>query len=227
MEKINKLVIAVVALIFISSCNDGIDPISQVDPGPDAGAPTVNITYPVDGASIPSVSLESSINVAFNVSDDIEIGSITVALNGTQIASFDATSFVDYRNYETEIPYDNLAIGFHTLTVTATDIAGNTTVSTSNFEKAPPYTPLFAGEIFYMPFDGDYMEFVSLTFAEEVGNPIFANEAKIGANAYKGAPDSYLQFPLPQDLGTAFSGMFWYKVNGIPSNGGIIVIGTE
>lgn len=227
MKKINKILIGLVALICMHSCNDGIDPISQVDPGPDAGAPTVNITYPIDGASIPSVSLLSSINIAFNVSDDIEIKSITVAMNGNQIASFDTGSFVDYRNYETEIPYDNLPIGFHTLTVTATDITGKITTSTSNFEKAPPYSPLFPGEMFYMPFDGDYMEFVSLSFPEEVGNPIFANEAKIGANAYKGASNSYLQFPLPEDLGTAFSGMFWYKVNGAPDRAGIIVIGTE
>lgn len=226
MKKINKLVIGLVTLIFVFSCNDGIDPISQVDPGADAGAPTVNITYPIDGASIPSVSLESSINVAFNVSD-IEIMSITVAMNGTQIASFDSGSFVDYRNYETEIPYNNLPIGFHTLTITAVDIAGNTTVATSNFEKASPYTPLFPGEMFYMPFDGDYMEFVSLTLAEKIGSPTFANQAKIGTNAYKGAPNSYLQFPFPQDLGTSFSGMFWYKVNASPDRAGIIVIGTE
>ena len=227
MRKTNKLIIGFLALVFMISCNDGIDPISYVDPGPDAGAPIVNITYPVDGASIPSVELVSSIDVAFNVSDDIEIMSITVAMNGNEIASFNTASFVDYRNYETEVPYDGLTIGFHTLTVTATDIAGNTTVSTSNFEKAPPYSPLFAGEIFYMPFDGDYMEFVSLTFPEEIGNPIFANEAKIGANAYKGAPNSYLSFPLPEDLDASFSGMFWYKVNSSPDRAGILAIGTE
>lgn len=227
MKKINVILIGLVAIMCMYSCSDGIDPISHVDPGPDAGAPTVNITYPVDGASIPSVSLESSINIAFSVSDDIEIKTITVAMNGTQIAAFDTGSFVDYRNYKTEIPYDNLSIGFHTLTVTATDIAGNTTVATSNFEKAPPYTPLFPGEMFYMPFDGDYMEFVSLTFPEEVGSPTFANDAKIGVNAYKGAPNSYLQFPLPDDIGTSFSGMFWYKVNASPDRAGIIVIGTE
>lgn len=229
MRKINKSIIGLFALILMVSCNDGIDSISYVDPGPDEGAPVVNITYPVDGASIPSVELVSAIDVAFNVSDDIEIMTISVAMNGNEIASFNTASFVDYRNYADEIPYEGLAIGFHTLTVTATDIAGKTTVATSNFEKAPPYSPLFAGEMFYMPFNDDYMEFVSLTFPGQVGSPIFAGEAKIGTNAYRGALNSYLSFPLAQTeaLGTAFSGMFWYKVSGTPDRAGIIAIGTD
>lgn len=225
MKKINKLIIGVFTLILMVSCYDGIDPISEVDPGPDQGAPVITIIKPTDGLAISDPNPVSSVDIELKVEDDIEVGSISVMLDGNEIASYEPGNYVDYRIVTREMTYDNITIGDHTITVTATDLAGNVTTATANFTKEPPYSPLYEGEILYMPFDGDYTNLVTSTAATEVGDPGFAGQAKVGNNAYAGATGSYLTYPTEGLLGPQFTATFWYKLNASPDRAGILVIG--
>lgn len=226
MKKINKIVIGLLALTLMVSCYEGIDSISAVDPGPDAGAPIITIVRPADGLEIQVPEPVTSTQVQFKVEDDIEIGSISVTLDGVEIATY--SEFVDYRIANESFIYDNITTGDHTLTVTAIDLVGNVSSSSSNFTKAPPYTPVFAGEQFYMPFDGDFTELVSVTQADEVGSPGFAGSGFAGTNAYVAGTDNYLTFPLSElTLGNNFSGAFWYKVNASPDRSGILTVGSN
>lgn len=226
MKKFNKLIIGLFALLFMVSCYEGIDPISQVDPGPDQVAPSVTILRPANGLEIQVPEPVTSTMVQFKVEDDIEIGSIVVMLDGVEIATYN--SFVDYRIASVEFMQDDITTGDHILWVTATDLAGKSTTATSNFTKSPPYTPLFAGEQFYMPFDGDFTELVSVKPAGEVGSPGFGGEAYAGSNSYQAGTDSYITFPTSElALGDNFSGAFWYKVNATPDRAGILTIGAN
>src|SRR5690606_15549586 len=148
-----------------------------------------------------------------------------VLMDGSQIAHLN--SFLDYRIVMQELTYGGLVNGEHTLTVTATDVEGKTTTQEVNFEKSPPYSALFEGEVLYMPFNGDYMDFISFQNAGEVGNPGFAGTGFLGADAYKGSPDSYLTFPMEGLKNSEFSVSFWYQVNPSPDRAGIVSIGDD
>ncbi|MDN3491127.1 LamG domain-containing protein [Winogradskyella bathintestinalis] len=223
MKNFKKYILAISALLMMVSCYDGIDSITEVDPGPDAGSPIVTIIKPSEGFEIQVPEPVTSTSIEFKVEDDIEIMSVKVSLDGQTIATFD--SFLDYRIFNNQFMYDNITTGEHVLQVTATDIAGNETTATSNFSKEPPYTPLFSGETFYMNFDGSYTELISVTDATEVGNPGFAPEARVGSGAYQGATNSYLTFPTDGLLGTQFSASLWTKVNATPDRAALLVIG--
>ena len=225
MKNINKYILAFAAMLMMASCYDGIDPITEVDPGPDAGAPIVAIISPTNGLSISDPNPISSINIEVNVQDDIEIGDITLMIDGVEIANYYSGSYIDYRIVTKELTYDNIAIGEHTLMVTATDLAGNVTTTSSNFSKEPPYTPLYPGEILYMPFNGDFTDLVTSTSATEVGNVSFNSNDAISGLSYQGAPDSYLTFPsdgLAQ--GSNFSATFWLKIDPSDTRAGILNI---
>ena len=225
MKKFNKYIVAITALLMMVSCYDGIDPITEVDSGPDAGAPVVTINYPTEGTVITGLELIVPINIKFKVEDDIEVSSIVVNLDGVEIATFD--TFLDYRIVNEEYLYDSLSSGEHILTVTGTDLAGNTTTATVNFSKAPPYEAMFSGEVFYMPFDNTYTELLSITDATEVGTPEFADSAFAGTNAYIASNESYLTFPIEGMFESNMSGAFWYKVNGDPDRSGILTVGND
>lgn len=213
-------------LLVFAGCDDNyIDPITEVDPGPDAGAPMIEIMKPINGFEIQVPDPVASVDIEFKVEDDIEISVVTVDLDGNQIASI--STFTDYRILLEEFTYDNVTTGEHLLTVTATDLEGNTSSQSVNFTKEPPYTPIFLGETFYMPFEGSYTDLVSITDATEVGSPGFAGQAKVGSDAYAGATDSYLTFPTDGLLGNEFSASFWLNVNATPDRAGILVIGPE
>lgn len=213
--------LAIVSALY--SCNEGIDPISKVDPGDDATAPVITITYPAEGTQIQRPETVSSVNIQFEVTDDIEIASIKVLINGTEIASYN--EFKDYRRVIEELLYDNVTNGAHILTINATDLEGKTTSTSVNFEKSPPYTPQYDGEIFYMPFDGDYMDMISFETATEVGTPGFAGQSLAGLNAYAGASNSYLTFPADKFTNNELSAVFWMKINAVPDRAGILVMG--
>ncbi len=214
-------------IFLLASCDyDNIDPITEVDAGADAGAPEISISYPLEGTTIKVIEETTSINIKFEVTDDIEVDNIEIMVDGNAVTTMN--EFTDYRIVKATVPYDNLANGEHTVTIKATDMAGNTTTQTVNFSKEPPYTPKFSGEIFYMPFDGDYTDLVTLKTADEVGTPGFTNNAFLGTAAYKGAPDSYITYPLAEDfLGQEFTAAFWYKVKGDPGRAGILVAGAD
>jgi hypothetical protein len=224
MRIFNKILIASLLLIVAMSCEQGgIDEISRVEPGPDESAPVVNVTYPQEGTEIKVVEVLTNVNVKFEVSDDIEIKNIVAKMDGNSFAEF--TDFIDYRRAKEEVMYEGLATGPHILTIIATDIENKVTTVDVHFEKAPPYAPIFDGEIFYMPFDAIYTELIGIKEPTIVGTPGFAGQGKRGGNAYKGATDSYLTFPTTGLTGTEFSASFWMKVNGTPDRAGVLVIG--
>lgn len=222
MKIFKYVVVGLFAIVFATACNEGIDPITAVDPGPDASAPVITIKYPTEGTKIQVPELVTSVNIQFEATDDIELKSVAILIDNVEVTSF--SNFKDYRRLVQEYLYDKVTNGAHKLTVKATDLGGKVTNTSVNFEKKPPYTPLYAGETFYMPFDGDYVEKISFKEATKVGTPAFAGEALKGTNAYLGATDSYLTFPLTGLTGNEFSAEFWYKANSTPDRSGLISI---
>ncbi len=226
MKNINKIFFGCLSLLLVfSSCNDGIDPITEVDPGADVGAPQVTIISPSEGTAIKVFEEVTTLNIKIEVTDDIEVELISILLNGTEITSF--SDFKDYRRALEEYTYNNLTDGDHTLTVVATDTEGKKTTAEVNFSKQPPYNSLFDGEVLYMPFDGDYRDLIGFNLADEIGTPGFAGSGYAGSNAYKGTVDSHLEFPTEGLLSNEFSAAFWYKVNPDPGRAGILVIGDD
>lgn len=218
---LKNILIGSAALVAVA-CNEGIDPISRVAPGPDESAPTVTITYPAEGTLIRVREDVAPVNIQFEVVDDIEIQTISVSLDGTKVQEF--TDFKDYRRALQTYQYGQLTNGTHTLAITATDLSGKSTTQSVNFEKIAPYQPVYEGEHFYMPFDGDYMELVSITNATQVGAPGFSDDA-VSGKSYAGAADAYLTLPTTEFLTDEFSAAFWYKLNASPDRAGILTIG--
>ena len=164
MKKINRILFSMVAILLVYGCDEGIDPLTQVDPGADESAPKVTINAPTDGNVIQVPSETTSITIDFEVTDDIEVGSIKVMLDGNQIEEYNG-GFKDYRRVLiNDLVYSGLRDGSHELTVTAIDLDGKSTSATVNFSKEPPYLAKYDGEILYMPFDGDYVDLISLTW---------------------------------------------------------------
>nr|WP_299384035.1 LamG-like jellyroll fold domain-containing protein [Allomuricauda sp.] len=224
MKNIFKLFLASLTLSWFMACDQGIDALTFVDPGADASAPTVKINYPLEGTTIKVLEAVTSITVDFEVTDDIEVAKIDAILDGKNIGSFN--TFKDYRRVLIDdLAYDQLEDGDHQFTVSATDLDGKTTSVTVNFVKEPAYVPLYAGEVLYMPFDGDYFDLVGLRPATQVGSPGFAGEGFVGLDAYAGAADSHLEFSTEGMLSDEFSAVFWYKVNADPDRAGVLVIG--
>lgn len=225
MKKLKIYALSLLPIIFWG-CQDGIDDITKVDPGPDESAPQVIINYPTEGTKIKVLEVTTSITIDFQVTDDIEVGLVTVKLDNNTIATYN--QFKDYRRVLVDdLVYDGLDDGTHVLSVVATDLDGKTTTQSVNFEKEPAYVPIYAGETLYMPFDGDYFDLVNIAPATRVGSPGFAGESIQGLNAYAGAADSYLTVPAAGIAGNEFSAVFWYKVNASPDRAGILVAGPE
>jgi hypothetical protein len=213
-------------LSFTLGCKDGyIDDIDPVKPDEDTEAPEVEINYPLEGTLIRVVEDVTSITFDLEVVDDVEIESITLQLDGSDITTM--SEFKDYRRALEEYTYDNLTNGPHTFTVVAEDMSGKTTSESVDFEKVEPYKPIYDGEIFYMPFDGDFLELVTLQSASENGNPGFTTNSVAGTAAYEGAEGAYLTFPTDGLTNEEFSAVFWYKLNVNPdrNRAGILVVG--
>jgi len=216
-----KYIFVSMLAVFVVACNDGIDSISRVDPGTDETAPVVKILYPLEGTMIQVTQEVTSINIQVDAVDDIELESISIHLDGAEIAKF--TEFKDYRHGVVSYVYDRLTNGKHTISVIAKDLTGKITTESVDFEKVEPYSPEFDGEVFYMPFNGDYMDLVSINNAKVVGSPSFVT-GKSG-RAYAGATDAYLTFPTSGILNSQFTATFWYKMNDTPDRAGILTVG--
>jgi hypothetical protein len=220
MKNIKGLLIGIGCLAY--ACTDGyIDDIQLVEPGPDVEAPQVIINSPIDGTLIRVVEDVTTITINLEVTDDIEIESIVVALNGAEIERFD--DFLDYRRGLKQFQFDQVTNGEHTLSVTATDVSGKSTTETVTFEKIEPYRPVYDNELFYVSFDGDYVELVAIQSPQVNGSPGFA-EGVLG-RAYAGANNAYLRYGAEGLQNDAFSAVFWYKVNASPDRAGLLVMG--
>jgi hypothetical protein len=220
MKVLKNILILAVLIVFATACNEGIDPITPVDPGPDAAAPIVGVISPVEGYHWDVDSLTASVRIQVEVTDDIELKSVEFLMDGVKFTDF--AEFRDYRRFLKEYMYKNVTVGNHVLSVKATDLEGKVTTKNVNFSR-PAYTPVYAGEVFYMPFNNGYLEKITNTEATIVGTPGFTGEAgaRKGSNAYKGATASYLTFPTTGLTGNEYSAVFWYKVNSSPDRSGI------
>jgi hypothetical protein len=216
------LIIAMTVLMFNACEQEYIDPISKVDPGNDATPPAVTLTSPTGDIIIPFTDEQTDLNIQFEVTDDIEIGSIVVSVDGSPDSTF--SEFKDYRRFANSVVHRNLGLGEHTVQVQVTDLSGKETTKSLTFEVSNQYVAKYAGEIFYMPFEGGlYMDLLAGTEATVVGGPAFTG-GKTG-QAYKGATGAYLTFPTDGLQGPAFSAAFWFKVNAVPDRAGILVMG--
>jgi hypothetical protein len=224
MKSIKYLFFCALIAVLAVSCKKGLDPINQVDPGPDLLPPVVLIADPVDGKMVISADSVGPITLKFSATDDIELKSVTVTLDGTVIGSY--TSFTDYRRFAPNLVYPELRDGNHVLTVTAVDQTDKTDSKTSNFRKvtAPPYDPM-AGEVVYVPFDGSYLNYIGYNEVGVVGSPAFAPGKK--NDAYAGATNAYITYPTAGIVGDEFSFAFWIKVNSTPLRAGVFVIGRD
>ena len=216
-------------IIIVTACQD------LEEPGPvgdfPLDGPVATFVYPNSNGSTLIQSIEDVIpvTVEFNVNDDIELVSVEVQFNGNSIGSY--TDFDDSQSLTiNDLTIDEVATGTHVITIIATDSDGNVATITAEFtkEEATPLEPQF-GEVFYMPFDGNYIEVITLGSGTVVGSPGFAGESRSGdGNAYAGAADAYLTYPSV-GLTTAqeFSAAFWLKLNTMPDRAGLLVIGDS
>jgi len=220
------LLVCVTAFVFAVSCNEGIDPIDPADPGADETAPTIIFTSPVEG-SLLKVAEGQGVPVQFEVEDDIELKSVSIILDGTEVEKI--TSFIDYRRFSPINGYilESLENGGHTLKVSAEDLTGKSTTSpvvAFTVINISEFTPAY-GEIFYMSFDNSTFEFASLTDPEMTGTVSYA-EGKVG-QAMAGATDAYLTFPTDALANEEFSATFWININMDPDRSGMLTMGPE
>ena len=219
--KVTKYILTMLAAVaLLTGCYQGIDPISFVDPGPDQTAPDIKINSPAEGLAIEVDSLVASVWIQYSATDDIELKSVTVSMDGTEIQKM--TTFKDYRRALGEFRFRNVTTGNHVLTIKAEDLQGKSTTKTVNFTKKPPYVPIYPGEVFYMPFNGDFIEKITFKEATKAGTPGFTDASLKGLKAYAGATDSWLTFPMTGLKSNEFSASFWYKVNASPDRSGIL-----
>ena len=224
MKVFKQILSYAILTIFLIGCDqDGyIDPISKVEPGSDEEPPVVILNYPTEGTAIRVKEDVTSIDIKFEVRDDIELQSIVIELNGNEIGEL--TEFKDYRRVVDTYTYDEVTNGEHTLTITATDMTGKSTSQTVNFEKVEPYETIYDGEIFYTPFDANFVELVSITNAMVEGSPTFASGLK--KQAYQPTAGSYITFPSDSVENNSISATFWYNPSAAEkTRAGILVIG--
>ena len=226
MKLIKNIFFVAAAAMLIVACEQGIDPITQVNPGPDGSSPVVTVKLPTENYEIKTGELVSPVKIDFEVTDDIELGNVSVKFDGTDIKTYSSADYKDYRRLIDTLKYDNVTMGNHTITIVAADLAGKTTTKTINISKVPPYSPKYDGEVFFMPFEGDFMEMISFKSATKVGSPTFADDGLQNTKAYKGAANSYIKFPITSFKNNEFTVGMWVKLNASPDRAGIITVGA-
>ena len=212
-------------IAFITACQDIDEPALGDFP---LDGPVITLISPSPNGTTVLQTLEevASITIQFSLEDDIELSSVRVQINDNEIynQAISGTSFT-----VEDLVFDNVTTGDHTLTITATDSDGIENTVTVPFSKieAVPFTPVF-GEVFYMPFEDNFFDVISLVSASEVGSPGFAGEGSSGTdNSFVAGTDNYLTFPADGLLTQEFSAAFWYKVNSTPDRAGILVVGDD
>ena len=110
-----------VFIVKIPTGSTGLTP----PPAPSTSPPQVSITNPPNAATV-----FGTVAAKANVSADVQIANVTWEIDGQQVASTDTAP------YTYNLNTDNLAMGTHTLTAVATDIAGNAGTATNNIVVA-------------------------------------------------------------------------------------------
>ncbi|MGE0018939.1 MAG: LamG domain-containing protein [Draconibacterium sp.] len=226
MKLIKNIFFVAAAAMLAVSCEQGIDPITPVAPGSDASSPVVTVKLPTENYEIKTGELVSPVKIDFEVTDDIELGNVAVKFDGVDIKTYSSANYKDYRRLIDTLVYDNVTMGNHTISIVAADLAGKTTTKTIAISKVPPYSPKYDGEVFYMPFEGDYMEMISFKAATVTGTPGFADDGLQNTKAYKGAADSYLTYPISSFKGSEFTVGLWVNLNASPDRSGILTVGA-
>ncbi|CAM4231792.1 LamG-like jellyroll fold domain-containing protein [Zobellia roscoffensis] len=223
MKNVKYIVSCLMAATLFYSCDQGIDSLTEVDPGADATAPAITITSPSEGLAVKVNEELATITVRFQAEDDIELGSVEVLLNGTRIGNYN--SFKDYRKLIVDdLVYDQLEDGAHQLTVIAKDLDGKSTSEVVNFTKEPAYISKYPGELLYMPFEGGYVDLLSFEEAEQVGTPSISEESLAGDGSYAGSEDSFLTLDPERFKNAELSAIFWIKLNAVPDRAGILAM---
>lgn len=198
--------------------------------------------YPLDGPVITFISPNptgatvlqtieptTSLTIKFDVTDDIAVKNIIIKYDNKEIANM--SSFTDAKHVTVNnLVQKDIPNGNHTITIVATDSDGKVSTQTVSFIKklAEPYVKKFNGEVFYMPFEGNFYDLVSATPATEVGTPGYSGGGAEGTpSSYVAGANSYLTFPTSGLSSNEFSGSFWYQVNGSPDRAGILVVGKN
>ncbi len=216
-----------ITIISMGSCQDLSQP-GLGDYPLDGPVITFLTPNPSGSTVIQSIEPITSITIKFQAEDDIEITNISVKVDGSEIANMSDFANVKMVSVD-DLVYDNVDNGTHTVTIIATDSDDNVVTQEVSFikEDAVPYVPVYDGEIFYMPFEGNFYELVSTKPATEVGSPGYGGEGAEGtSNSFVAGTDNYLTFPTDGLTGSAFSVSFWYKVNGDPDRAGILTVGN-
>jgi hypothetical protein len=229
--KIFNRILKVGLLIFIASCQP--DEI-KINTGPlFPGAFSVEGTNNSNGEAVSKpmsenetgIPINSSFTIGFSKAVDPATVVVTLTQDGTPV---DLNVNVEGETITVD-PTADLQFGTrYTLAVDKSIKAADGGVLldalSKSFTTETQVPTIYEGQIFYMPFDGDYKESVTGTDATVVGSPGFAGEGIVG-DSYAGATDSYLTFPAAGLHSNAISASFWLKVNAVPDRAGVLVIG--
>lgn len=124
MKKINWMFLTLFAFVF-AACGDDDEVL-------DTTAPTISIATPTEGAEyLPG----EEVPVSFVVTDDMGLETVSLAVNGTNVQSWGVSDFLNddtnfSRDYDLLLA-ENTAPGTYTITIDATDNAGNTATTTT------------------------------------------------------------------------------------------------
>lgn len=224
---INKILGALALILIVFSCqNFDREPLGDYP----LDGPVVTFINPNPNGStvIQSIQPTTSTTLSFEVTDDIAVKNIVVKFNGTEI--YKETTFENPKKVVVnDLVLIDIPNGNHTITIVATDSDGNVITKEVPFVKkqADPYNTKYPGEVFYMPFEGNFYEYVTATPATEVGGPGYGGEGADGTtNSFVAGTGNYLTFPTTGLTSAEFSGSFWYKVSGTPGRAGILVVGN-
>lgn len=211
-------------LITLASCSDGyIDDITPVPQGTDSSAPQIQITSPTSTVNIPFTENKTDVKFDFSVDDDIELANIEILLDGVKLNTY--SSFIDYRKYIGSYTYKNLALGNHTFTVNAKDLAGKSSSKVFNFKVTNVYTPFNSSEVFFVPFDNPSTDPLKIAQDQVLNTPAKSNSTTVfsgaNGNAMKGDYVKYISYAKPNNWvsdAKSFSVSFWFKLNGQTKN---------